>query len=86
MPLPGGATRDQAMEASIRPAIHGKEYDEGIVLVGNLHAIKQMKWHPDTGNSKLENQYLAGRLATITIFILIAFGMFFMNGFCEFLK
>lgn len=32
------------------------------MLVGNLHAIKQIKWHPDTGSSKLKYQYLAGRL------------------------
>ena len=60
--IPGDASRDQAMEASVFPVIQSKEYDEVLVLIGNLHAIKQIKWHPDTGNSKLENQYLAGRL------------------------
>jgi hypothetical protein len=60
--IQGDACRDQAMETSIRPFIQSKEYDEVLVLVGNLHAIKSMKWHLDTGNSKLDNQYLAGRL------------------------
>ena len=38
-----------------------------MALVGNLHAIKRMKWHPDTGHSKMENQYLAGRLVKKSI-------------------
>ncbi|MEA3547385.1 MAG: ChaN family lipoprotein [Thermodesulfobacteriota bacterium] len=64
---PSDVGRDRAMEASICPVIQPKEYDEALVLVGNLHAIKRMKWHPDTGHSKMENQYLAGRLVKKSI-------------------
>lgn len=56
------AGRDQAMEIAMLPVIQSNEYNQVLILVGNLHAIKLMKWHPNTGHSKLENQYLAGRL------------------------
>ena len=55
--------RDQGMMGHMVPLIRADRYDKVIILVGNNHAIKSIKWHPETGHSRLGNQYLAGRLA-----------------------
>ena len=60
--IPDDADREQAMADKLLPIIHSGEFDEVFVLVGNLHAIQQIKWHPATGNSKLDDQFLTGRL------------------------
>jgi len=51
--------RDVTMSRNVAAAVRSGEYDVILVLVGNLHTIKRMKWHPDSGAT---SRYLAERL------------------------
>jgi len=51
--------RDATMSRNVAAAVRSGEYDVVLVLVGNLHTIKRMKWHPDSGAT---SRYLAERL------------------------
>lgn len=51
--------RDVTMSRNIAAAVRSEKYDAVVMLVGNLHTIKKMRWHPDSGAS---SRYLAERL------------------------
>ncbi|MBB5349557.1 hypothetical protein JWG42_14425 [Desulfoprunum benzoelyticum] len=51
--------RDVTMSRNVVAAVRSGKYDVVLVLVGNNHAIKKMKWHSDSGSS---TRYLAERL------------------------
>ena len=52
-------SRDGAMCRNIMAAVRDGQYDKVVVLVGNIHASKHIKWHPEVGEA---HKYLAGRL------------------------
>lgn len=54
--------REQAMFDFLSHVIAFAKYDKILVLVGNLHAIKNVKWHPDTGHAESDDQFFTGRL------------------------
>jgi hypothetical protein len=47
------------MARAILNAVSSQKYTAITVLVGNLHVIKKIKWHPESG---IKSQYLAERL------------------------
>ncbi len=51
--------RDEMMARAIINAVSSKKFTAIAVLVGNLHAIKEIKWHPESAAS---TRYLAERL------------------------
>jgi len=51
--------RDEIMAGAIINAVSSKKFTAITVLVGNLHAIKDIKWHPESAAS---TRYLAERL------------------------
>jgi len=51
--------RDKAMSRNLLSALASGEYDKILVLVGNLHAVKNITWIEDLN---LNKQYLAGNL------------------------
>ena len=54
--------REQAMFDFLIHVIASEKYDKILVLVGNLHAIKNVKWHPDTGHAESDDQFFTGKL------------------------
>jgi hypothetical protein len=56
--------RDEIMARAIVNAVSSQKYTAIAVLVGNLHAIKKIKWHPESGAS---TRYLAERLVDKSI-------------------
>jgi hypothetical protein len=55
----GEISRDTVMSRNIMLALASKKYTKTIVLVGNNHTIKNIKWHEDVFSKE---QYLAGKL------------------------
>jgi len=51
--------RDEIMARAIIDAVSSQKFTAITVLVGNLHAIKEIKWHPESAAS---TRYLAERL------------------------
>jgi len=51
--------RDAAMSRNILSAVSSGKYDKILVLVGNVHVIKNIQWHKDKTST---GKYLAGHL------------------------
>jgi uncharacterized iron-regulated protein len=52
--------RDLAMSRNIQSELSFRKYDKILVLVGNNHTIKNIKWHEDLSDQ--DKKYLAGYL------------------------
>jgi uncharacterized iron-regulated protein len=52
--------RDLAMSRNLQGTLASGKYDKILVLVGNNHVIKSIKWHEDVGDTG--KKYLAGLL------------------------
>lgn len=52
--------RDLAMSKNLQTALDSGKYKKILVLVGNNHVIKSIKWHEDLGDR--DKKYLAGYL------------------------
>jgi hypothetical protein len=54
--------RDASMSKNIQSAVYSGKYDKILVLVGNVHVIKNIQWHKDI---KRTGQYFAGHLLKV---------------------
>ena len=52
--------RELVMSRNLQTALALGKYDKILVLVGNIHAVKKIKWHEDLGDRN--KKYLAGLL------------------------
>jgi hypothetical protein len=54
--------RDASMSKNIQSAVYSGKYDKILVLVGNVHVIKNIQWHKDIRSTQ---QYFAGHLLKV---------------------